>query len=93
MQPSVFWERALLRGFAEECIWHAIQPTIMMSMASAFDDVRHKIDRTNVTVIKAHKANFYCVSCDANVERSVGSIDRPLTLRASVSSALKSTSG
>jgi hypothetical protein len=71
MQPSSFWQEALLRGFSSGCIWHAVIPTIMVSKCPAWDVIKDKFDTTDTQVVLAQRSNMCCAKCGASQEGKV----------------------
>lgn len=71
MQPSSFWKTILLRNFAEDCVWHAVIPTTMFSVAGCFKTIEPLIDKNDDeadAVRKAQIANYLCVKCETSLE-------------------------
>ena len=69
MQPSSFWQEALLHEFANDCIWHALIPTIMITRSVDWKTIEKHIDLNDEVVVKAQKANLMCVYCEKKIPK------------------------
>lgn len=69
-QPSSFWQKTLLHGFADECIWHAIVPTIMVSTTPTWEFVEQCINTEDQQLVLAQRANMCCVECGMPMEKT-----------------------
>lgn len=68
MQPSSFWQKVLLRGYAEDCVWHVLIPTIMTTQMARWEKIEHLINKNDKVVVDVHKANMSCGICGMYLE-------------------------
>lgn len=71
---SQFWQDALLRKFSDDCVWHALIPTMMCTQLAHFKDALPKLDPDDEEVILAQKDGFSCCFCGLNNEGKEGHI-------------------
>lgn len=66
MQPSEFWQTVLLNGFADNCVWHVVIPTLLCAGKSSWEKIASMIDMKDTEVVSAQRANMLCVQCGKN---------------------------
>ena len=71
MQPSLFWQNAMLHGFAEDCILHMLVPTFMTTKMTLWSKIEHLIDTSDKMVVDVQKANMSCGICGVSQEGKI----------------------
>jgi len=59
----VSWEKTLLHNFADDCVWHAIIPTMMVCKSPTWDMLKTIIDLSDKELVEAQKQNLLCALC------------------------------
>jgi len=68
MQPVSFWKEALLGEFANDCIWHTIVPTTMVTVAGTWEKASSELDMSDEITVKAQRSVLSCVFCGCSTE-------------------------
>lgn len=63
MEGLEFWHKTLLRKFADDCIWHALIPTILSTRLGKWERIVELIDAQDDLVLRVQRANRVCVGC------------------------------
>lgn len=70
MQSKGWWQKTLLREFANDCICHCVLPLKMQTVTATWAKISAHIDLTDETVVKAQRATLHCYACNSNTEGS-----------------------